>query len=179
MKKKDIRRAILDVVGAVGIIGVAMLAPNALQVLKIFDSKKKRRQYSQAISRSARSLIEKGFIIRDKNGFLSLTKTGEVQLRLLDNNDYKINPPKKWDEKWRVLIFDIPEKRKKVREQIRNILTRMGMVRLQDSVWVHPYDCEDIVNLLKTDLYVGKALLYLVVESIENDWSLRKHFELE
>ena len=54
-----------------------------------------------------------------------------------------------------------------------------GFVRLQDSVWVFPYDCEDFVSLVKAELKIGSAILYMVVEHIENDKHLRAHFGLK
>lgn len=54
----------------------------------------------------------------------------------------------------------------------------LGFARLQDSVWVYPYDCEDVMALLKADLKLGAAMLYMVVEHIENDTHLRKQFSL-
>ena len=77
-----------------------------------------------------------------------------------------------------MLVFDIPEYRRSLREKIRLTLLNIGFVRLQDSVWIYPYDCEDLVNLLKVDFQVGKDLLYLIVDSIENDRNFRKSFGL-
>ncbi len=54
-----------------------------------------------------------------------------------------------------------------------------GFVRLQDSVWVFPYDCEDFISLVKAELKIGSAILYMVVEHIENDTHLRAHFGLK
>ena len=57
-------------------------------------------------------------------------------------------------------------------------LRDIGFIRLQNSVWVYPYDCEDLITLLKADFRVGKDVLYLVVEAMENDKEIRKHFRL-
>jgi len=51
--------------------------------------------------------------------------------------------------------------------------------RLQDSVWVFPYDCEDFMALPKADLRVGRNVLYVIVEKIENDKHLNEHFGLK
>ena len=51
-----------------------------------------------------------------------------------------------------------------------------GFLQLQQSVWVYPHDCEDLVALLKADLHIGKDVLYLIVEKIERDAWVRKHF---
>ena len=49
---------------------------------------------------------------------------------------------------------------------------------LQDSVWLYPYDCEDLVTLLKADLKIGNAILYIIAEKIENDSHLKAHYHL-
>ena len=109
---------------------------------------------------------------------LRLTAKGEQILRRLELHDFKLRKPKRWDRKWRVLIFDIPERRKNLRPKIRYTLLAIGFIRLQDSVWVYPYDCEDLITLLKADFKIGKDLLYLIVDSIENDFPLRSHFRV-
>ena len=45
-------------------------------------------------------------------------------------------------------------------------------------MWVYPYDCEDIIGLLKTDFGVGKDVLYIIADEIENDRHLRHEFDL-
>jgi hypothetical protein len=54
----------------------------------------------------------------------------------------------------------------------------IGFVRMQDSVWLYPYDCEDLIVLLKADFKIGKDVLYMIVDSIEADTTWRKHFKL-
>ena len=107
-----------------------------------------------------------------------MTPRGEDLLRHWQFTDFKLEKPKKWDRKWRVIIFDIPEKKRKIRDQIRVLFKTAGFYLLQDSVWVYPYDCEDVLTLLKSDLGVGKNILYLIVEEIENDRHLREFFDL-
>lgn len=78
-----------------------------------------------------------------------------------------------------MLIFDIPEQKKGLREKIRTTLQRVGFVRLQDSVWIYPYDCEDLITLLKADFKVGKDMLYMIVDTLEYDSPLRSQFGLD
>ena len=75
-------------------------------------------------------------------------------------------------------MFDVPEKRKKIRERLRFEMEEVGFLRIQDSAWLYPYDCEEFMALLKADLHIGKDVLYAVVEEIENDKWIRKHFGL-
>jgi len=116
--------------------------------------------------------------VKFEDGHYSLTFDGKKLLERWQRTDFKLIKPKKWDKKWRIIIFDIPERKKRIRDEIRNILTNAGFERLQDSVWVYPYDCEDIIGLLKTDYGVGLEMLYIIADQIENDKYLRMDFDL-
>jgi len=165
-----------------GALSVALIAPNMAKILKKAEPefmKSKLRKYS--FNRSLDKLKKNGLIVwekTDKGNFVRLTPKGEAKLQQLEINDYEIKKPKKWDRKWRILAFDIKEQRKGLRNKIRYTLIRIGFVRLQDSVWVYPYDCEDLIMLLKADFKVGKDLIYIIADSIENDKNLCLKFNL-
>ena len=181
VRKENIQKIILSSIATAGILGVAVLAPNALQILKFFDTKSKNKWQKYNINHSIKRLKDHGLIYfetTEKGTFARLTQKGEDKLRKFELLGYKLKKPKRWDGKWRVLIFDIKEERKGTRDKIRFTLKRIGFLRLQDSVWVYPYDCEDLVTLMKADFKIGKDLLYLIVDTIEGDTNLKKYFKL-
>lgn len=175
-KRKNLQQAILTTIGTVGILGAAVLAPNVLGAMVKLGIIPNRRQ-KEYISSSASKMVRKG-LIRYNGKFYVLTSAGKQQLHRWELVNFKFNKPKKWDGKWRVVIFDIPDKKRRIRDQIRSLFKSAGLYLLQESVWVYPYDCEDIIALLKTDFGVGKNLLYLIVEELENDKYLRQEFNL-
>ncbi|MFZ2303596.1 MAG: hypothetical protein WAV98_02270 [Minisyncoccia bacterium] len=177
-KKGEIQKVILEAVAVAGILSIALVAPNVLVALRKLGVDVSGRK-KEIVSRSRKKLIDMGLLEYNSHGYVRLTKKGEQKLHDLERNNYKIPKPKKWDKKWRVLIFDIKEERKSLRDRLRRTLFTIGFVRLQDSVWVYPYDCEDIITLFKADFKIGKDLLYMVVDMIENDKWLRKNFELK
>jgi len=174
--KIDVQKAILTVVATAGLLGVAVVAPNALGFISKLGKKPHKRQ-SEVIKQAQKRLVMKGCLVYE-NGRARLTPKGEKELRMLELKDFQIKKPKRWDGKWRVLIFDIAERRRKSRDQIRQTLQRVGFVHLQDSVWLYPYDCQELVALLKADLKLGKAVLYMVVSELEGDGAFRQHFGL-
>ncbi len=176
-RKHALQKAILQTVAAAGVLSIALLAPNAPQFLKMFGLGKGGRNRERILN-SRKRLVDYGLLEYNNKGFLKLTPKGETRLRQLELHEYKIKKPKQWDKKWRVLIFDIKEERRNLRDKIRRTLTTIGFVRLQDSVWVYPHDCEDLITLLKADFKIGKDILYLIVDTIENDSWLKKHFAL-
>src|SRR3989344_1132187 len=177
MRRYQIQKAVLQSVAAVGVLSVALLAPNALQMLKMFGYTPHRRQ-KEVINVSRARLLKQGFLKRDERGFLQLTPKGETKLRTLEKYNYHLPHPKHWDKKWRVLIFDIPEKRKGLRDKVRLTLVFIGFKQLQKSVWVYPYDCEDLITLLKADFKIGRDIIYIIADTIENNAELKKSFGL-
>jgi len=176
-RKGEIQKAILKTISAVGFLSIAVVAPNALKALTSFGIITSSRT-GEVIIRSRKRLVQSGLLEYTPHGLLRLTEKGKVKLRQLELSDYALRKPKRWDKKWRVLIFDIKEERRLTRAKIRHALSTMGFVRLQHSVWVYPYDCEDTITLLKADFKLGKDLLYLIVDTIENDKKLKQTFGL-
>lgn len=174
-RRGEIQKIILGTVAVAGVLSVALLAPNALKILKVFGVNSIGRK-KEIITASRKRLVAHGLLEYTPNKLLKLTEQGKKRLRELELRDYKLKKPKRWDKKWRVLIFDIKEERRPLRDKIRRTLDVIGFIRLQDSVWVYPYECEDLITLLKADFKVGKDLLYLIVDSIENDRWLKEHF---
>lgn len=176
-RRGEVQEMVLHTVATAGIIGVALVAPNVLGALhKLgFDITGRKKEI---VNRSRKRLIDEGMLEYAKDGYLRLTEKGQRKLRQLERKNYALPRPSKWDKKWRVLIFDIKENRRWLRDKVRSTLVAMGFVRLQDSVWVYPYDCEDLITPLKADFEIGKDLLYMIVDRIEHDREIRSRFDL-
>ena len=155
---------------------IALVAPNVLGTMDKLGLVPGKRQ-KEVVNRARDRLLRRG-LLREQDGFLRLTRRGEHALRLLKARSSVQVRPKRWDHKWRVLIFDIPNYRKGLRDRVRRMLESVGFAKLQDSVWIYPYDCEDLVALLKADFKIGKDALYLVVEEMEGERDLKRHFSL-
>ncbi|HEY4487425.1 MAG TPA: CRISPR-associated endonuclease Cas2 [Candidatus Paceibacterota bacterium] len=174
-----LRDAVLTAVGGAGLLLVAMAAPNVLQLLgKTPIGKRFKDQTRSTLSRLAKDGLIR-FEERGGKKFARLTDKGrdalafEQQKRMLQEGRKK-----RWDRRYRIVSFDIAEKKRAVRIRLRTIMQSTGFIRLQDSVWVYPYDCEDFIALLKADLEIGKEVVYIIAETIENDQWLRDHFSL-
>jgi len=173
-KRKQITSIILGTVGVAGMLGVAVVAPNVLGAMGKLGLIPSGRQ-KEIINRARDRLLKQG-MLRREDGFLRLTPRGQDKLHLLQARESAMTRPRRWDKRWRVLIFDIPEYRKNLRDRVRRTLESIGFVRLQDSVWIYPYDCEDLIALLKADFRIGKDILYMIVEELEGDKYLKEHF---
>jgi hypothetical protein len=180
-----VARIILGALGVAGVIGVGMMAPGVFQVVRIFRGYERlvapRYQIPSYIRRTMKSLERRGMVrIVVKNGETRayLTDKGQQELLKYQLREKRIKSGR-WDKKWRIVIFDIAEKRRSARDRIRIDMKVFGFEKLQDSVWVYPYECEEVISLLKTRYKAGKELVYIVASDIENDMRLRKTFQLE
>ena len=182
VKKVRLENILLGSIAVAGVAGIALLAPPMLRLLKNADPEwLLKRDPGRRLRESALRLKRKGLVeFKNENGKkkLRLTPRGEKVMGSIWNETYQLQKPRRWDERWRLVIFDIPEKQRPTRDKIRHLVSRLGFLRLQDSVWVYPYDCEELVTLLKTDLKIGRAVLYIIADAIEFDKPIRQHFSL-
>lgn len=177
-KRENIQNAVLAVVGAVGVLAVAAIAPNVFQALPHIMGKRRYKLKFQAHTAIGR-LIIKGHLRRNAKGFLDITNAGSRHLALEQARAAApARAKRRWDKRYRLVMFDIPQRRKGMRDRLRMFMNDFGFLRLQDSVWISPYDCEDLIALVKVELRVGKDVLYAVVDQIENDGWIKKHFNI-
>lgn len=181
-KLVSVSKYILITIGVLGFITVAAVAGNAVQLLKYTDLVKKRKVKTYEINKNIRRLLDRGLICikEDRNHkFLEVTPKGHHILLKYQLEGLAQKKPQKWDRKYRVVIFDISESRKKSRDELRRIIRGFGFIGLQDSVWVYPYPCEEIIELLKKYLELKSEVVYMTVDTIENDGWLRENFQLK
>lgn len=91
--------------------------------------------------RAVQQLKEKGYIEtqKDRNKILlKLTDKGKQEAILK-----KLLEDDRWDGKWRLVIFDIPEKHRNLRNTLRSKLKEWQFVQWQKSVWASKKDIED------------------------------------
>lgn len=136
-----------------------------------------RAAYRHRRKRALNRLIELKFITAAGER-LSITDEGRTALRETVLKTVNLLKTASWDHKWRVAIFDIPEIYAPLRRKIRDVLKRAGFVQLQQSVWVFPHECKELVQLLQQESKLSKYILYGVLESIEGEERLRKLFRL-
>lgn len=90
-----------------------------------------------------------------------------------------IQKPKRWDGKWRMVIFDIPEKRKSARDALRLKLKDLGFQELQHSVHIVPYNCKDEIDFLVEFFELRLWVYYVEVDTLSNEARWINHFHLQ
>lgn len=109
---------------------------------------------------------------------LTLTEKGKIVTKTFYPDNLKINTPNTWDRRWRIVIYDIPHKKKMARDALRGKLQELGFKEWQKSVFIHPYPCRDeidfIIEFFEVRPYVRQAELI----NPTNEAELKLYFNL-
>jgi DNA-binding transcriptional regulator PaaX len=187
MDKKEIGKVILKGILVSGGIAVAATSPYFVSraLPEIFRHAKyelKKRNRLKNFKRSFYYLKSQDMIKIEERGaqiYISLTKEGKKKAGKFKIDDLEIKKPKKWDKKWRVLIFDIKEKHKLKREALRGKIKELGLYQLQESVWVCPYEFQKEMEILRNFFLLKKDEMKVIVASeIEDDENIKKFFDI-
>ena len=180
--KSEIVKDILKALALSGAIYIAASSPyfvwNLQRNIKQWKKYNKKKFYNTFYQ-----LRKKGYINIKKvrhQIYISLTSEGKKKAGRLQIDALRINRPKNWDGKWRVVIFDISQLKKFYREALRGKLKELGFYLLQKSVWVHAFDCRDEIEVLKEFFGLNAEEIKLIIaEEIPNDELLKKFFKID
>jgi len=179
-KIAQVTLCIVAIASLPALVFLAAAMGNAVQIFKQFETSKRfnKKQIRNTINYLRRQkLIE---YIADKDGktIVKITKKGETRLKAFDIDLIEIKKPKKWDRKWRLVMFDIPMRFTKGREALRYHLKKLNFFQFQKSAWIYPYPCEDEIIFIADFFGLGKHVEILTVESILRDKKVKKYFHL-
>ena len=141
-----------------------------------------KRRRLKTFQRSFYYLGQRGLINFEKKGkqlYVSLTKEGKRKAGKYNIDNLEIKKPKKWDEKWRILIFDIEDRHKIKREALRGKLKQLGFYKLQKSVWVCPYSFQREVEILRDFFSLNYGEMRVITSNeVEYDEEMRSFFSV-
>jgi len=137
-----------------------------------------KRKFSQALWRLKRDRLIITKQKREGVFAVELTEKGKRKIKEFRFADMEIPIPKKWDGKWRIVIFDIPNKRNAGREALRNKIKELDFYQLQKSVWAFPYPCEAEIEFITELFRLYPYVQIIEATKIKNDAKLRKYYGL-
>ena len=83
-----------------------------------------------------------------------------------------------WDKKWRIVIFDIPEKLRKIRDSLRYQLKRLEFYEFQKSVFVTPFPCDKEIDYIVEFYNIRRFVRFIEATSIDSELDLKRKFNL-
>jgi CRISPR-associated endonuclease Cas2 len=132
----------------------------------------------RSIGKLANEKLLEEKIMPDGSMKLVLTQKGKKEARRLSllGDSIKFKKSGRWDGKWRIVLFDIPEKSRVFRNILREHLHNLKFKKLQYSVFVSPYPFErEILELV--EIYSAQPYVRVVTAlKIDNESVIKKHF---
>ncbi len=179
--KSEIVKDILTWLAIAGTIYIAAGSPYFVR--NLLNSYERWKKYPRKKVRDTfYNLKRQGLIEIKQEGhqiYVDLTKDGKRKAGMFQIDNLKIKKPKKWDGRWRLVIFDISQLKKFYREAFRGKLKELGFYPLQKSVWVHAFDCQVEIELLKDFFGLSeKEIRLIIAENIGDDKKLKEFFKL-
>lgn len=163
---------------ALGLSGSPRQYFKTLRTLRKDWQKINQQNFQRSITRLTDEKLLEEKILPNGSMKIILTEKGRKQARRLNllGNSIKFKKPKRWDGKWRLVIFDIPEKDRSFRNILREHLRNLKFYKLQHSVFVSPYPFEkqmlELIEIYSSQPYVR----VITATKIDNESSLKRYF---
>lgn len=174
------KKVLLLLAGGIG-LGLAYSPRGYFKIIK--EVSNEWRKINQiALKRAIKSLYRSRLIKRvdndDGSTTMILSERGKKKAITFNLDTMKIKEPEKWDKLWRVVLFDIPEKKKPAREALRETIKRLGFHEYQKSVFIFPYPCQKELDYVIEFFELRPYVRVMIVKSFDNELHLKDVFSL-
>ncbi len=116
----------------------------------------------------------------ENNGLITVKLTEKGRLKALNYRLENIRTKnQKWDGRWRMVAFDIPNKFKKGRDALRHKLNKIGFCKLQESIFITPYDCKKEIEMLVNFFRLEKYVRFGILDFIDNESYFKEFFQIK
>ena len=125
-----------------------------------------------------KNLQNRGILTQISSDKYKFTKKGQIWVKKSLLNFHRLNKTK-WDSKWRVIIFDIPQELHNKRNLFRDKLRSMGFYMIQKSIFVFPYPCDKEVSECCNRIRISDYVDIMIVEKLgAKEEEIKKYFNL-
>lgn len=138
----------------------------------------------QAVRAAISRMSKQGWVKARKKGnrsYYYLTKRGINRIQEAGRRIFKLHH-EKWDGKWRMLLYTIPEEKRHIRDELRKELVWSGFGMLQSGFWISPNSLERQVDDL-IEKYDIRQYVHFFISAYrgphENKQLVRECWDLE
>lgn len=135
-----------------------------------------------AVYKATQRLKQYGYVktsIKNGEAVFELTESVKKQLAVFEKLTLKYKSPMRWDKRWRLVSFDIPETQHKYRDKLRWKLKRLGLEKFQQSIWLSPYPLEDDFHQIIAEGGLQDCVLIIDTDRLPNESKWKSHFRLQ
>ena len=175
------QKALLLIEGGI-ILGLTGRPDKYCKVIKKI-SKEWRKINERALRDAIRKLYQSKLVdFKEGNDgaiLMTLTDNGKKKVIGYNLDSLKIPKPDRWDRLWRLVIFDIPEKKKQGRRALVEKLKELGFYPLQKSVFIHPYECQNEIDFVVEIFNLRPYVRLFTVKETDIELDLINKFNLK
>ena len=176
-----IKQKILLLLAAGVVLGLSRSFYNQRRILRVLPRTWKEidRQYLYRILREFNQDRLVSYREHDDGTVdIVLTEEGKKRALTFQIDKMKIKRPIKWNGKWSLVTYDVPEKKKPAREALREKLKELGFHEWQKSVFIFPFPCRDEIDFLTEFFEIRPHIRYAELSRPTNEAELKFHFKL-
>ena len=175
---------VLKLLVMTGTVGGMLLAPNAVKLgniaLKKLDKLSRVRNAQNLVTYMKQSGLVDYSKLDTGDLFVTITKQGINRLSQYEFRDLSIPIPSSWEGKWRLVLFDIAEAKRRSRGLLRSKLKKLGFYKLQWSAWVYPYACENEIEIARQVYRIpDHDIVVTEVNTINRENELKEYFKID
>lgn len=184
LKQRGLTRDILLRLADVGLFTIAATSPYFLYRLAQKYFAKVTDDAAKKIARRLREMERKKLVeikeLPNGEARVVIAHRGKTLVRQYRLEEMKLKKPARWDRKWRLVIYDIPDYHRRASDAFRERLRSMGLFRLQKSVWISPYECLEEIEFLCAvfEIDIDACVCYLRLEAIPREKEIKEFFRL-
>lgn len=158
-------RNLLKTLAYAGALTGVIVAPNSIELIeKTLNFRKNNAKKARKTLTYLKyyKLVEERIINGESH--YRLTKKGIDKFESVILSELTIRTPKKWDHKWRAVIFDKPKVKSSQRRKLLFYLRMLDFYMIQDSFWIHPFACDKEIGAVLSSLRLENFVTYIVIE---------------
>ena len=177
---KVVGKGLLTLLAIAGVVTIVAVAPNMFAAVGKIKGRKKFVE-KQPLRDTLQRLRKNGHISVESDAdryTIKLTEDGADTMLAQSLNDLRVRHPDRWDGQWRFVFFDIPNRHKWARDAFRQQLNVMGFYRMQESVFVHPFPCDEEMHFLVDMFGIGDYVRFFTAHECPEDGDIREFFVL-
>ncbi|SOB98518.1 PaaX family transcriptional regulator [Ureibacillus xyleni] len=149
-----------------------------IQLLKEFGHNE------QTVRVAVSRMVKQGWLSSEKKSnksYYFLTKRGEQRIQEAGNRIFKLKSPK-WDGKWLILMYTIPEEDRHIRDELRRELHWSGFGSFSNGCWISPNNLVNEVNILIQKYQIEDYVEFFVADYFgpkDEQLLVRKSWDIE
>ena len=149
-------------------------------LLTVFSSSAKATPRRRIIDTIA-LLARQGYVsvgLLDSEKIFKITLKGKGRLKAYQVSEDGLSITDRWDGRWYLITFDIPESKKVARNQLIITLKKHGFVNYTKGLWLIPYNPAKLTSSLRKQLGLKSEIKLIVAQAIDNDSRYKKYWSL-